>query len=68
LIKGLSIRLNIPSSLSKELAPTSRKILAADTEQGVVSDKKAVKLKDIIRLSKTYPISMSMSMTMHHSC
>ena len=52
LIKGLSSRLNIPWSLSKEWAPTARKILAAGTEQAVETKKKSskIRMKDVLRL------------------
>jgi aarF domain-containing kinase len=52
LIKGLSSRLNIPWSLSREWAPTARKVLATGTEQAAVSDKKSskIRMRDVIRL------------------
>lgn len=53
LIKGLSSRLNIPWNLSKEWAPTARKILLiGGTEQAAARKKKSsnIRMKDVLRL------------------
>ncbi|KAL3800570.1 hypothetical protein ACHAWO_009814 [Cyclotella atomus] len=52
LIKGLSSRLNIPWSLSKEWAPTARKVLAAGTKQSAIAEKRSskIRMKDVLRL------------------
>ena len=55
LIKGLSSRLNIPWSLSREWAPTARKVLAVGDnmqQSPATNDKKSskIRIKDVLRL------------------
>ena len=59
LIKGLSNRLNIPWSLSKEWAPTARKVLEGNTSKStavVAKDGKTnkIRIKDVLKLLKTW--------------
>ena len=58
LIKGLSNRLGIPWSLSKEWAPTARRVLEgnANHSTAVTEDTKTnkIRIKDVLRLLKTW--------------
>jgi aarF domain-containing kinase len=56
LIKGLSSRLNIPWSLSKEWAPTARRVLSTDTKQSTASEKKnnKIRIRDVVKLLKSW--------------
>ncbi|KAL3801056.1 hypothetical protein HJC23_002349 [Cyclotella cryptica] len=59
LIKGLSSRLNIPWSLSKEWAPTARKVLTpAKTEQSTIAGKvgrsNKIRMRDVVKLLKSW--------------
>lgn len=55
LIKGLSNRLQIPWSLSKEWAPTARRALEGNTkETNVVAKNAKIRIKDVLRLLKTW--------------
>jgi aarF domain-containing kinase len=52
LIKGLSSRLNIPWSLSKEWAPIARKVLAEGANQPDTSQQKnsKIRMRDVVKL------------------
>ena len=52
LLKGLSSRLGIPWSLSKEWAPTAREVLAG--KGSVVAGVSRVRFRDVLRLCKTW--------------
>ena len=58
LIKGLSNRLNIPWSLSKEWAPTAKRVLAGNTQSTTVAAKDGktnkIRIKDVLKLLKTW--------------
>lgn len=56
LIKGLSNRLRIPWSLSKEWAPTARRALAGNTKQSpqLVRKGSKVRMRDVLALLKTW--------------
>lgn len=58
LIKGLSNRLNIPWSLSKEWAPTARRVLEGNTKQSAVAatDGKTnkIRIRDVLKLLKSW--------------
>jgi len=57
LIKGLSNRLGIPWSLSKEWAPTARRVLEGNTNQAIVAEDtktNKIRIKDVLRLLKTW--------------
>ena len=50
LLKGLSSRLNVPWSLSKEWAPTARKVLA---NKGAAQSRK-VRFRDVLNIGKSW--------------
>ncbi|KAL7486250.1 hypothetical protein ACHAW6_011850 [Cyclotella cf. meneghiniana] len=59
LIKGLSSRLNIPWSLSKEWAPTARKVLTpAEAKQSITMGKAGlsnkIRMRDVVKLLKSW--------------
>lgn len=60
LIKGLSNRLGIPWSLSKEWAPTARRVLEGNSKRstasdnGKVTDENRVRIRDVIKLLKVW--------------
>eukprot|EP00578_Thalassiosira_sp_NH16_P006495 CAMPEP_0181126250 /NCGR_PEP_ID=MMETSP1071-20121207/27518_1 /TAXON_ID=35127 /ORGANISM="Thalassiosira sp., Strain NH16" /LENGTH=624 /DNA_ID=CAMNT_0023211817 /DNA_START=132 /DNA_END=2006 /DNA_ORIENTATION=+ len=59
LIKGLSNRLNIPWSLSKEWAPTAKNVLEGNTNKtgaAIVKDGKGskIRIRDVMKLLKTW--------------
>jgi len=57
LIKGLSNRLGIPWSLSKEWAPTARLVLEGNTNQPTLTEDtktNKIRIKDVLRLLKTW--------------
>lgn len=55
LIKGLSNRLGIPWSLSKEWAPTARKVLDGNKTTKVMTEEdKKIRMRDVVTLLKTW--------------
>ena len=57
LIKGLSSRLGIPWSLSKEWAPTARRVLDGNTKEATVAASgkgSKVRIRDVLKLLKTW--------------
>jgi len=56
LIKGLSDRLGIPWSLSKEWAPIAQRALEGNTKQSAVTDPKdsKIRMRDVTKLLKTW--------------
>lgn len=57
LIKGLSNRLGIPWSLSKEWAPTARRALEGNINQSTeksISKTNKIRMKDVLKLLKTW--------------
>lgn len=58
LIKGLSSRLGIPWSLSREWAPTARSVLEGNTKQSAVSGtdgrSNKIRIRDVLSLLKTW--------------
>lgn len=60
LIKGLSNRLGIPWSLSKEWAPTARRVLEGNSKRssasdnGKITDENRVRIRDVIKLLKVW--------------
>jgi len=55
-VEGLSDRLGIPWSLSKEWAPIARRALEGNIKQSAVADPKdnKVRIRDVMKLLKTW--------------